>query len=128
MKQPQSYQLLIQLTEAVDIVIGKLGRFHFAPGVYCYTGSAKKNLAARMQRHQAKIKKMKWHIDYLLTNPQAVIIKTIVSDEMECILNQQTAGSIPIPGFGASDCRNKCGSHLKCVSVFPTLSLTHSLS
>ena len=31
----------------------------------------------------------------------------------ECILNQETCGEIIITGFGSSDCKNKCKSHLK---------------
>jgi hypothetical protein len=34
-------------------------------------------------------------------------------DEPECVVNQWTAGEIIVPRFGASDCRAKCGSHLK---------------
>ena len=35
------------------------------------------------------------------------------STEPECVLNQRGYGEIVVPGFGASDCRMKCGSHLK---------------
>jgi len=31
----------------------------------------------------------------------------------ECLLNQRASGEIIVPGFGASDCRAHCGSHLR---------------
>ena len=33
--------------------------------------------------------------------------------EAECGINQQVVGAITVPGFGATDCRTGCGSHLK---------------
>jgi Uri superfamily endonuclease len=34
-------------------------------------------------------------------------------DEEECILNQKASGEIIVAGFGSSDCKNGCKSHLK---------------
>jgi Uri superfamily endonuclease len=34
----------------------------------------------------------------------------------ECVVNQKVAGTIVVPGFGASDCRRHCGSHLKRIA------------
>jgi hypothetical protein len=39
------------------------------------------------------------------------------SRRVECSLNQATTGTIPIPGFGASDCGACCGSHLKYYGI-----------
>ena len=46
-----TYQLLIRLPAAAAVEVGKLGRFHFAAGCYCYTGSARRGMAARLARH-----------------------------------------------------------------------------
>ena len=42
-----------------------------------------------------------------------VVTDVVRSDSAECALNQATAGAMPVPGFGASDCKHGCGSHLK---------------
>ncbi len=108
-----SYQLYIVLNEVAEITIGKLGTFVFPAGHYVYTGSAKRNIHARVQRHLSIAKKLRWHIDYLLADPHARIDSTTLSEEEECQLNQRTSGEIIVYGFGASDCRQGCVSHLK---------------
>ena len=108
----QTYQLHIQLLRPTRIQIGSLGWHHFPAGHYIYTGSAKRNLEARIQRHLSKHKKLRWHIDYLLAHPAAQIIRVERSAKAECAWNQQTEGKIVVPRFGASDCRTGCGSHL----------------
>ncbi|GIN74524.1 hypothetical protein J14TS2_49990 [Bacillus sp. J14TS2] len=96
------------------ITIGKLGCFHFSKGYYVYVGSAKRNIQARVNRHIQMDKKKRWHIDYLRPYLQIVDIQTYPGDEGECKLFQrllqENAGSMPIKGFGSSDCR--CFSHL----------------
>ncbi len=114
-KKAFSYQLTIELKQTVTIIIGKPGKFEFSTGKYIYTGSAKRNMEARINRHLSKNKKMKWHIDYLLAHHQAHIIKVERFSIEECLLNQKTNGSILIPGFGASDCKKGCKSHLKYI-------------
>lgn len=109
----QTYQLHILLDRDVRLTIGRLGSFDFPAGRYVYTGSAKRNLAARVKRHCAKVKKLRWHIDYLLASPYARVVRVDLSAEEECRLNQGTAGAIVIPRFGATDCTRGCGSHLK---------------
>jgi len=111
----QTYQLHIQLTRSVAITVGRLGRFHFPAGQYIYTGSAKRNLEARIQRHLSKHKKLRWHIDYLLTHRDVQVVQVQRSRKEECDWNQKTSGKIIVAGFGASDCRAGCGSHLKYV-------------
>ena len=61
-----SYQLWIALRRPLDIEVGRLGVCRFPAGVYVYTGSAKRNLEARIARHCRKDKTLRWHIDYLL--------------------------------------------------------------
>ena len=116
MKQTKSeitYQLLIVVKKESSIQVGRLGKFTFPAGFYIYTGSAKKNMEARIKRHFRKRKKKRWHIDYLTTNRAVKIMAVRYSALDECEENQQTGGKIIAAGFGASDCRNGCGSHLK---------------
>lgn len=108
-----TYQLIINLAQAQRIAIGRLGKFQFPAGRYLYTGSAKRNLISRVKRHLSKNKKLRWHIDYLLTNKAAMITDVMLSAEPECCCNQNVTGDVIAQGFGASDCRAQCGSHLK---------------
>ena len=108
----KSYQLFINVIKEIDLKIGKLGRYLFPVGSYVYTGSAKKNINKRIERHLSK-KKLYWHIDYLLNNDAAQIIDIKKSEMIECNLNKKTNGTIIIKGFGSSDCNLCCGSHLK---------------
>lgn len=109
----RTYQLHIRLAHAQQITVGRLGRFAFAAGTYLYTGSARRNMRARLSRHLADDKTLHWHIDHLLAVAQAKITRIHLSAEIECVVNQSVNGEIPVPGFGASDCRRGCGSHLK---------------
>jgi len=117
MTGPCTYQLRIRLRRTAIIRIGALGRHRFPAGDYIYTGSARRHIEARIRRHCRKEKKLRWHIDYLLNHPDASVVDTLLSSEAECALNQSVGGEIPVPGFGASDCRHGCGSHLKYIAV-----------
>jgi Uri superfamily endonuclease len=110
---PSTYQLHIHLREAVRITVGRLGAFDFPAGRYVYTGSARRGIEARVRRHLAKEKKLRWHIDYLLAHPAARVERVELSERGECELNWTVAGRIVVARFGASDCRSGCGSHLK---------------
>ncbi len=111
----RTYQLHIVVSREVRVAVGRLGMQRFPAGRYVYTGSARRNMPARVRRHLAKNKKLRWHIDYLLCSPQARVVHVAYSTEPECDCNRRLAGTTPVPGFGASDCRNGCGSHLKYV-------------
>ncbi len=69
---PQTYQLSIEVAAPISVCIGRLGTFIFQAGIYVYTGSARKNMDARLKRHFSKEKKMHWHIDYLLAAPGVI--------------------------------------------------------
>ncbi len=109
----RTYQLIIRVARPVDVVVGWFGAYTFPAGAYVYTGSARRNLEARVARHLRQEKTPRWHIDYLLMAPGVTVREVRRSEIDECALNQATAGTIPVPGFGASDCRRGCGSHLK---------------
>ena len=109
----RAYQLHIVVPEPLSVIVGALGLCDFPAGRYVYTGSARRNLAARIGRHLTIDKPARWHIDYLL-GAQGVAIETVTSfARPECLLNGVTDGSILVPRFGAGDCRFGCGSHLK---------------
>lgn len=113
-----SYQIYLYISKDIEVKIGSLGLCSFPEGRYIYTGSAMKNLAQRIARHQKKIKKRHWHIDYLLENHNTVIEKIEIFPSLikeECdknmeLIEKQKAISI-IKKFGSSDCK-KCPSHL----------------
>lgn len=108
-----TYQLTIRLTEDIRIAIGALGTHRLPAGDYVYTGSARRNLEARIARHCRRNKKLHWHIDYLLAAAEARIVDIRRLVQAECAVNHNQAGRILVPGLGASDCRAGCGSHLK---------------
>jgi Uri superfamily endonuclease len=117
------YTLLIHASKEVTLTVGKLGTHTFPEGYYTYTGSAlgkgATSLKHRIARHLKKNKQKFWHIDYILAN-QNVSIEAAVAAEtakkMECTINgylKNLKGTkVPIYGFGASDCRKNCESHL----------------
>lgn len=113
-----AYQLLIYVGRTCHLRVGRLGRGEVARGWYVYSGSARGGLGARVARHLRRHKKRHWHIDYLLARPEvrvaAVRFRT-GPDAHECSLHQALAcrGGRPVwPGFGSSDCRRGCRSHL----------------
>ena len=109
---PVSYQLLIELKRPAAIRIGALGRHRFPAGLYVYTGSARRNMEARLCRHRSRAKTLRWHIDYFLAHPASHLVGIERSAIPECALNQQTRGEVIVRGFGSSDCRAGCDSHL----------------
>ncbi|GAB4252153.1 MAG: hypothetical protein Kow00109_27790 [Acidobacteriota bacterium] len=113
--RPVSYQIWFRLPQELVIRVGALGEQRFPAGLYVYTGSARRGLQARIRRHLRGGAIRRWHIDYLLRSGAAEVVKVTLSETPECALNQGTSGEIVVPGFGASDCLNGCGSHLKRV-------------
>lgn len=112
-----TYQVFIRVPENIRLGIGRLGEYLFPAGMYVYTGSARRNIQARLARHRRKYKTLHWHIDYLIAAPGVEVIGTRLAHEPECLLNQATPGQIVVPGFGASDCKAGCGSHLKWLGL-----------
>ncbi|GAB4112174.1 MAG: GIY-YIG nuclease family protein [Candidatus Caldatribacteriota bacterium] len=95
--------------------MGGLGKVFFKKGDYLYLGSAKGFLNTRLQRHLNRKKRNFWHIDYLLENKKASILKIwIINQEVECstarIFCQDKNTKVIRKKFGSSDCR--CISHL----------------
>lgn len=114
-----TYLLLIDVHRRLRVRIGRLGEFEFPAGRYAYTGSAKRNLAARIARHLRREKALRWHIDYLLAASGVRIKRVITSRLPECALNRVCRGRIVVAGFGSSDCACGCGAHLKYLGRAP---------
>ncbi len=124
-----TYVLLLHVAETVAdrwIEVGRLGRFPLAAGWYAYVGSARGSggLAARVGHHLRLPRSYHWHIDYLRAVSRPVLVWYTTDPErenagkrgekLECLwaqaLIQLPGATIPIPRFGASDCR--CPAHL----------------
>ena len=122
-RNPGTYALGLRLDAHSTCRIGALGEYTLQPGNYIYVGSAwgPGGLAARLSRHLRGSGKIRWHIDYLrqLALPSAAWIA--VNMHLECtwakVLQHHPHASMPIPGFGASDCR--CPSHLFYIDGTP---------
>lgn len=118
-----NYTLIFFVRAQKQIVIGRLGSGSFQKGYYAYTGSAlgkgSSGLGGRVRRHIRKDKVKRWHIDYLLSDKDVsltAVVAGITDKKMECAINQclreMFRAQIPFSGFGASDCMERCGSHL----------------
>jgi len=121
--KPGVYTLVIRLARGERAEIGRFGSHWFSEGLYTYTGSALGtgglSLRGRVLRHLSSEKKMKWHIDYLLASRGVSVIAVVYAEtcsRMECSIAKSIAcledAVSPVKGFGASDCRNGCESHL----------------
>jgi sugar fermentation stimulation protein A len=110
------YALVLRVREpGMRVRIGALGVLGFAPGYYCYVGSARRGLAARIARHLRRGgKRTHWHIDYLRRRTAVVGVVTwrTQSRGAECELSRAVAALADgfVPRFGSSDC--PCPSHL----------------
>lgn len=125
MKPPDrgAYLLVIELKSDCDITIGRLGRFRFRAGYYFYAGSAMRGLAARIARHKRLLKRRYWHIDYLLSHPAARLVSaepfpSKVREECEIsqAVQQLQGMTVPVKGFGSSDCTRGCPAHLAYIT------------
>lgn len=111
------YCVIVRLERTARIRVGRLGVMTFAPGTYVYTGRAARGLAGRLARHLRRRKPKRWHIDHLTTHRWARVVGIVVilgDATRECSLNRRVMASAQgsVPGFGASDCRGGCRSHL----------------
>jgi Uri superfamily endonuclease len=120
------YVLIIHVDKGISLNIGALGKIAFTKGLYAYVGSAQTNMEQRIKRHTRKEKRKFWHIDYLLDNNAAKIIKVFYKKAKkpeEC----KTAKTIsekgkPINAFGCSDCN--CKSHLFHIENYTSIQET----
>lgn len=110
----QLYLIEWVLAHDTDVTVGKVGNYRFSKGIYVYIGSARKNIAARIERHLKVDKKQRWHMDYLRPYVEPNNVITVPLHKGECAFKQfvekQLSGKAVMKGFGSSDC--KCDSHL----------------
>jgi adenylylsulfate kinase len=124
------YILLISITRDISVSVGALGDKDFHKGLYAYVGSAQNNLEKRVERHLRRGKRKFWHIDYLLSNRQAEVLKIFCKKagrHEECRIAERLGQmAAPIRGFGSSDCT--CMSHLFRIESYGYLSeLMHEM-
>ena len=123
-----TYVLILRLGKPARVRIGKLGVAEFNHGFYAYIGSAfgPGGLAGRIGRHLKAKKPCHWHIDYLRRKSRLKDIWYTVSPirrehDWARALAETKGASIPIPGFGSSDCH--CPSHLVYFVSTPALAV-----
>ena len=112
-----SYALVLAVKTPISIQVGRLGRFRFSRGYYVYLGSAQGpgGLSARLGRHLKTGKPLRWHIDYLRQQADVYDIWTLPGSRnyehrWARLLSAAGGASMPVAGFGASDCA--CNTHL----------------
>ena len=119
------YHAVFQLKKDRIIKVGAQGPIYFPAAFYVYTGTAQKNLAARVKRHASRVKKVRWHIDYLTMDPCAKFIDAYYKPNAragrECVMNLGIVlnAAFYIPKFGTSDCAG-CPSHLAAFEKLET--------
>ncbi len=114
---PGTYVLLMHSRERRDLVVGRLGALALRPGWYVYVGSAlgPGGVRARVRRHLRTPRRPHWHLDALLPHVRVMGLWVGYGPERrECAWAAALGGlpgaGVPLPGFGASDCR--CRAHL----------------
>ena len=115
--KPGTYALILKSGSRDVIQVGRLGPLQLKPGFYTYVGSAfgPGGLKARISHHRRVSKHHRWHVDYLraVTRLHGVwyTYDSILREHQwaEAMLHMKDT-SIPVEGFGSSDC--SCPSHL----------------
>jgi len=108
------YVVLVRVPRRTTRTVGSLGAVAFERGWYVYVGSAVRGREARVARHLAAVKPLRWHADYLTTAFAPERAWLVDGAAGECEL---AAALAALPGaerrphrFGAGDCR--CAGHL----------------
>lgn len=123
---PGAYVLEFILSQQAEITVGRPGQASFPAGALFYLGSARGpgGLKARLGCHlqPVKLATPHWHIDSLRAVARVRALAYLIQPAampvapLECLWSQalaQLPGScLPLPGFGASDCRKGCPAHL----------------
>jgi Uri superfamily endonuclease len=114
---PGTYSLILSSSIEKLVTIGQLGTLFIKPGFYVYVGSAfgPGGLKARLNHHFNHTSRPHWHLDYLRPDLSVCEIwytyDRVRREHQWADLHAQSRGArVPLPGFGASDCR--CPSHL----------------
>lgn len=113
-RAPRLYIVLTYVPRRSALRVGSLGVVTLERGWYAYVGSAARARRARVARHLAAEKRLRWHADHLFTAFPPRRAWLVDGASGECAL----AGALAeLPGaerrplrFGAGDCR--CAGHL----------------
>jgi Uri superfamily endonuclease len=111
---PRLYVVLTRVPRRSTLEVGSLGPVTLQRGWYAYVGSAARAREARVTRHLAREKPLRWHADYVFQAFPPARAWLVDGATGECEL----AGALAaLPGaerrprcFGAGDCR--CAGHL----------------
>jgi Uri superfamily endonuclease len=111
---PRLYVVLTFVPRRTTVPVGALGPIELERGWYAYVGSAARGRQARVARHLATGKPLRWHADYLFAAFPARRAWLVDGAAGECELAGALAtlpGAARLPRrFGAGDCR--CAGHL----------------
>ena len=123
--KPGTYALILVSSSQEIIQIGRLGLLRLKPGYYIYIGSAfgPGGLKARISHHRRISKHPRWHVDYLRTVTYLHGVWYTydpIHREHQWVkaMFRMKNASIPLEGFGSSDC--SCKSHLIFKHTFPS--------
>jgi Uncharacterized conserved protein len=115
-----TYVLILRLKDQIRVRAGSLGLINLQAGYYAYVGSAKGGLRARVGRHLKlallKEGRLRWHIDYLLTDSNTTIHSIVyvkeafIEHELARALARSSDVEAAVLGFGSTDCN--CPTHL----------------
>ena len=115
--EPGTYALVLKNRKAGALQVGRLGTMKLQPGYYVYVGSAfgAGGLAARVQHHCRIAVRPHWHIDYLRASCELIAVwftteAVCREHEWTKAVAQLVGASVPMLGFGSSDC--DCAAHL----------------
>ncbi len=114
--RPGAYGLRLRLARPVRVRLARPAPITLAPGWYFYAGSARGpgGIRARAARHLRPAKARRWHIDQLTVAAVDMDVLALPGGD-ECELLRRAlslpGASLPVAGFGASDCR-ACPAHL----------------
>ena len=109
------YCLVLWVRRTSRVRLSRFGVCRVGPGWYVYSGSAKRNLLPRLERHLRRRKKIHWHIDSLraVASLQEIWVWPWTPGG-ECRTNTAISllpdATFPLKGFGSSDCG--CYAHL----------------
>ncbi len=121
-----TYALILSSMLNQSVIVGRLGVLDVSPGTYVYIGSAfgPSGLPARVARHARTVKRKRWHIDYLTDATRLIETWYAVGSKKQehawaKALARLTGASVPMRGFGSSDCR--CEGHLFHLAQRPSV-------
>lgn len=122
------YALVLEIPQRTGLSAGKRS-FEIPQGTCVYCGSAMGpgGVEARVARHLRRffssgdgVSRPHWHVDGLLAVASSVTaVSAYTNARMECTLAKAlgSLGMEPVRGFGNTDCREGCSSHLLCTRL-----------